>query len=935
MKIRVVALLFVLASIALTSAQPLEKASTLREDVNVVRVLAEGTTIDQDYVDHLRNDYGLQSLSATYLDITANHTLISGLNFTDDILGIRISDAYNVTVAASLIGNQSTSNLGISIVNSVNVTISNVNFDSYNVTGNFTGITVSGSTNVTISQVKMERISVTQNFLALKMDNSENVTVTNMQVIGGVNSPIDGDFSGIEIETSQSVGMSAISFQNVNATALSFLSMTSVTDSVVSGLTVTSSWHSGSGMKVIDLQSAQNLNITAVSANTLGTAVRFIDPVGAADMFGIIVNQSSNLRLSVINITSIVAEPYGFTGIELLGSTNVVLDLLNFDNILAGRVNGIKVETTNTFLLNNSIFRDIEGTGVQMIHVSSSSGTMGINNTVVENIEATSKGEMVIIEGTDGLTLQNIVQQGITTSSTLHPLVGIRIDRSDNTKIEQSLLQSFLSSLTPIYGIWVNSSVNVLVNDTDISSLKSKGSFSVGYLSTGGQSGTTTRTAFSYISGKSSTTISSTEHKLQAVSSYDPIGYAVILETSTNMVLLANNVLATDTWIAKDESTTVTLVNNTVNGLSSALVSLVGPNDVSVDVSEDPVILQWVATTNPSNQSYLYAVFVDGELTLSGNWTSGSPVSFNTANLTIGDHTIEIVFTELNGLNTSDIVQVTITELIPPVFTAVQSSVTVASGVSYMLMWNATDSNPDTFSLIRNDTEVLFGSWTSGNAIFFDVKSTPVGIWNFTMIFRDNLNNEISSSAIVNIVEPVAMFLVYGDIDLTYNKGDLAFMSFEFQGLEGGNYTISIDGIPSIFGQWRNFQPNVVNITDFELGQHKVAVIGIDKLFQTAAFEVTILVLPAIPEESNGIDLNQRLENILEQPAVSNNLPIFLTIIGIFLVSGVVIQYRLRKGKMPRLQNFLSRKSVPKKADVTPKKKSSKKTSKKKTTKKK
>ncbi|RMG36121.1 MAG: hypothetical protein D6732_08630 [Methanobacteriota archaeon] len=957
------------------------------------------------------------SLTATFMDISGENITISDLNFTDDILGIRISNSNNVTISSSILGNQSTSNLGLSIVNSANIIVQELTMDNYDVAIDFTGISIKDSENISISQVSMNPMPIGRDFVAVELDNVTNVQMSNIMVTGNetttigrdfkgligttvtnlsisdmtlttynssgnfigisldnaanvtlsqvkleaisvdgdfsaltVNSvnntaisgfdvlekggaSISGDFDGLTMTDSSSLRIEQVNVQGIFANSIDMFSLNGITDSSFNGITMTTIWHQGSGIRLFDIQASQNLNLSMISATDLGTNVRLIDPAGLADTYGFTVNLTSNLNLKDISIINADLDPYGFRGIIADGSNGLYLQDVLLQEIVAGVVEGMSFDTVTNLVLNGTLVNGVVGTGVEILSISSSTGQIGILNSTIQQVESTAKGNMVVIRNTQNADISDLELKGISTSSTIHPLVGLLLDKANQTTVDQGLLQSFSSSIIHIIGIWVNASSNVIINNTELTSFTSASSYSIGLLLTNAEDSSILNSRLSYVFGKSSSVSISS---VSTTDSNDPLGYGFFLEDSSNIMLVANAVFETDVWMTKDEQSTVTLINNTVNGNISALVSLSGPADVTVDITDDPIILEWIAITNPSNQSKSYTLYINGVKVANGTWVSGTPIQYSTANLSIGTHILEMVFTEYNGLNTSDIVIVTVTELVPPVFVATQSSRTVALGASYSLMWNATDTNPDSFSLIRNGTEVLFGSWQSGVPIYYDLSTTQLGIWNFTMIFRDDLGNEISSSAIIRIVEPVELKLVYGDIDITFNKGELAFISFEFQGFEGGNFTVAIDGVPSIFGEWVNFKPNVVNVSDFSLGQHKVAIIGIDNLFQTISFEVIVLVLPPVVTSNTNVDINDRLAGILDQPAVSNNLPIFLTIVGLFLATGVTIQILLRKGKLPRLQNFLS-KRLAKKKKVEPKKpakKSTKKTSKKSTKKK-
>jgi len=85
------------------------------------------------------------------------------------------------------------------------------------------------------------------------------------------------------------------------------------------------------------------------------------------------------------------------------------------------------------------------------------------------------------------------------------------------------------------------------------------------------------------------------------------------------------------------------------------------PNIVNVTIGEE-VVLSWTAE---DKSPYIYEIYVDGNLNMSGTWLSGVAVEYSFMPSSVGTYNITIVFTDRLGQTASDTVTVNVKEKAP------------------------------------------------------------------------------------------------------------------------------------------------------------------------------------------------------------------------------------------------------------------------------
>ncbi|MFW9807617.1 MAG: hypothetical protein ACFFFK_12890, partial [Candidatus Thorarchaeota archaeon] len=66
--------------------------------------------------------------------------------------------------------------------------------------------------------------------------------------------------------------------------------------------------------------------------------------------------------------------------------------------------------------------------------------------------------------------------------------------------------------------------------------------------------------------------------------------------------------------------------------------------------------------------------------------------------------------------------------------------------------WFASDSDPDTYTVYRNGTEIASGQWTSGIPIIVPLSSLQTGVYNITIVLEDDYGNTAVDTVIAYVL---------------------------------------------------------------------------------------------------------------------------------------------------------------------------------------
>ncbi len=207
-------------------------------------------------------------------------------------------------------------------------------------------------------------------------------------------------------------------------------------------------------------------------------------------------------------------------------------------------------------------------------------------------------------------------------------------------------------------------------------------------------------------------------------------------------------------------STIVTVVDNTNPNLP------LPPVDVFYEEFDLGETVTWAVTdTNAQNYTlYLDEAPVDNQV-----WTSGVDIVILVQGLSLGQHNYTIEIFDTTGNSVIDTVMVTVTDTVVPSVTGPVDFEYTEGDTNNEITWVVSDSHPDTYTIYRNEVEIVPSTpWSSGS-IDLDIDGLPIGTYNFTIFLVDTSGNVNRDTVDVEVKDPAITYTKLVPFDIKNN----------------------------------------------------------------------------------------------------------------------------------------------------------------------
>ncbi len=204
------------------------------------------------------------------------------------------------------------------------------------------------------------------------------------------------------------------------------------------------------------------------------------------------------------------------------------------------------------------------------------------------------------------------------------------------------------------------------------------------------------------------------------------------------------------------------------------------PGNLEFEVDEIDHILTWeiMDFSTGTLNSRIYTIYQNEILYDSGTWSSQSPIDIPAGQLTMGMHNFTLIASDGKGANISDTVWISVNNTMPTIIHSPDSfRYFLQYSNNYVLDWNlgndpSVQGDPDTFigSLYINGTYQETKLWESIYHLRFDVDTSELGFYNYTVLMGDGYGGNVSDSVLVYIFPQ--MEIIHTPIsDFTINDG--------------------------------------------------------------------------------------------------------------------------------------------------------------------
>ena len=206
-----------------------------------------------------------------------------------------------------------------------------------------------------------------------------------------------------------------------------------------------------------------------------------------------------------------------------------------------------------------------------------------------------------------------------------------------------------------------------------------------------------------------------------------------------------------------------TVIVTVVDTTSPSITNL---DDIDVEAGSGGFSIIWVADDlNPDS----FIVLKDGSEYSSGPW-DGSEITVNVNTLDVGIFNFTLLVNDTIGNVGIDTVLVNVEDTTKPIVDR-PGDIQVQGGPDeYLIQWSPEDLYPDSYSVLLNGTEIIGPNDWNGSAIIVSYDGLTLGVFNYSLIVRDESGNWEIDTVIVSIIDSLSP-AIEDLLDIEYETG--------------------------------------------------------------------------------------------------------------------------------------------------------------------
>ncbi len=246
----------------------------------------------------------------------------------------------------------------------------------------------------------------------------------------------------------------------------------------------------------------------------------------------------------------------------------------------------------------------------------------------------------------------------------------------------------------------------------------------------------------------------------------------------------------------------------------------VSPNPYICYAGEPSNMLQWNITDDIVNEP-TYSIYLNSTLQINSSWDSGVLVNYTIGIAFINEPGyLNVTIVANNGYNSISQYEVHVIVNDIPTINSSPNIVCRVGVNNRSIWWKMVDtiSGMTSYTIYRNETYAINGTWISGANISIIVDDLPVGYFNFTCVVNDGLSDNISSTVFVTVYQ----LTTTSSSPITYEKGatnnTITWIISCITDAIYGNYTILRNGTFWMGGNWRGYAQISINVDGLNEG---------------------------------------------------------------------------------------------------------------------
>ena len=285
---------------------------------------------------------------------------------------------------------------------------------------------------------------------------------------------------------------------------------------------------------------------------------------------------------------------------------------------------------------------------------------------------------------------------------------------------------------------------------------------------------------------------------------------------------------------------------------ASIVPVIIGPGAMVVNFMSDTSILWYVTDDNPSE----YEIYRDGGLIRDDNLVTADnlEIAENLASLDYGTYTYVLKVTDHHGNIVYNTIEVTITDLSPPVImnTPLDMTFDENSSNNYIRYYpsDIQDDHPSYVEIYCDGVYKQQLTWDGINQIAYSVDFIKYGEHTLNFTFYDTYGNMVSDTVQVTVQDTTPPNITPIS-DFSFNEGETSILSSWTPSDNNPDiYVIKRNGVEIADGEWNSSLPIYIPIIDLEAGVYEFYCIVYDKAGNQAYSSVIVTVL------SNTVNIN-------------------------------------------------------------------------------
>lgn len=185
------------------------------------------------------------------------------------------------------------------------------------------------------------------------------------------------------------------------------------------------------------------------------------------------------------------------------------------------------------------------------------------------------------------------------------------------------------------------------------------------------------------------------------------------------------------------------------------------PSDFPYELGDTANTLSWTAIED-LNSSADYTIYRNNTVVVSSGWITNTPVTLNVDGLAVGFYNYTIIFSDAGSNSATNQTWVTVVDTTAPVVSGVSDFSYELGSTGHTLNWTATDRTPRIYAIYRNGMVIASSKWINGTPVTINIDGLTVGLYNYTIIFRDSSGNNATDQVWVNVQDLIAPTIALG-----------------------------------------------------------------------------------------------------------------------------------------------------------------------------